>query len=106
MNRDDSNAQEGYTYKSQWLVNAQLIWDKAINLVANAQNNTLKGNLSDNLIYGKEGVDTYLVDNALAECAVAKSKHGTLISCPSTGNDELLNIEAIRFTDQTLDLTQ
>ncbi|EGA69767.1 hypothetical protein VISI1226_10034 [Vibrio sinaloensis DSM 21326] len=106
MNRDDSNAQEGYTYKSQWLVNAQLIGDKAINLVANAQNNTLKGNISDNLIDGKEGVDTYLVDNALAECAVAKSKHGTLISCPSTGNDELLNIEAIRFTDQTLDLTQ
>lgn len=104
MNRDDAQANDGYTYKSQWLLNVEIIGTKAIDLAANDQDNEIKGNSANNTIDGKDGVDTYLIDNRYAECSLIKTKNNAIVDCPSSGKDTLINIEKISFSDQTITL--
>ncbi|WP_061034516.1 MULTISPECIES: hypothetical protein [Vibrio] len=96
---------EAYTYKSQWLTKVKIVGDQAINVIGNDQDNTFEGNNKDNSIYGEGGINTYIVPHKLAECIVIKAKNVT-IECPSTGTDELYDIQNIQFTDQTLDVTK
>ncbi|KIP76823.1 hypothetical protein SN10_04545 [Vibrio harveyi] len=96
---------EAYTYKSQWLTKVKIVGDQAINVIGNDQDNTFEGNNKDNSIYGEGGINTYIVPHKLAECIVIKAKNVT-VECPSTGSDELYDIQNIKFTDQTLDVTK
>ncbi|MET2897170.1 hypothetical protein ABXV22_02445 [Vibrio rotiferianus] len=96
---------EAYTYKSQWLTKVKIVGDDAINVIGNDQDNTFEGNSKDNSIYGEGGVNTYIVPHKLAECIVIKAKNVS-VECPSTGTDELYDIQNIQFTDQTLDVTK
>lgn len=96
---------EAYTYKSQWLTKVKIVGDQAINVIGNDQDNTFEGNNKDNSIYGEGGINTYIVPHKLAECIVIKAKNVT-VECPSTGTDELYDIQNIQFTDQTLDVTK
>lgn len=105
MNLVDAHALESYTSKSQWLVNAKIIGTDSIDLIANDQNNILEGNSANNTIDGKGGDDTYIVNNKFAECAILPLIASTTLICPSSGEDDLINIEAIKFTDQTYSLT-
>ncbi len=105
MNLDDAIAQEGYTSKSQWLVNAKIVGSDSIDLIANAQDNILEGNIANNTVDGKEGNDTYIVNNKLTECAIVPVVNATTVICPNSGEDSLINIEAIKFTDQTYSIT-
>ncbi|MGR5108373.1 hypothetical protein [Vibrio jasicida] len=102
-NKDD--LVEAYTYKSQWLTRVKIVGDQAINVIGNDQDNTFEGNNKDNSIYGEGGINTYIVPHKLAECIVIKAKNVT-VECPSTGSDELYDIQNIKFTDQTLDVTK
>ena len=103
MNRDDAIAGEEYTYKSQWLLNAQIIGNRAINLIANDRDNRLEGNKYNNTVDGKMGNDSYVVDAKYSECSqVQPSVSGYIVDCPSTGNDTLVNIENVIFKDRTL----
>ncbi|MFH0274757.1 hypothetical protein [Vibrio jasicida] len=102
-NKDD--LVEAYTYKSQWLTKVKIVGDQAINVIGNDQDNTFEGNNKDNSIYGEGGINTYIVPHKLAECIVIKAKNVT-VECPSTGSDELYDIQNIKFTDQTLDVTK
>ncbi|RTZ17618.1 hypothetical protein EJ063_02190 [Vibrio aquaticus] len=104
MNRDDAQSQDGYTYKSQWLLNVEIIGDKAIDLSANDEDNVIKGNSANNKIFGKGGIDTYLIDNKYAECTLTTTKYGAIVDCPSSGTDELVHIEKITFSDKTITL--
>ncbi len=96
---------EAYTYKSQWLTKVKIVGDDAMNVIGNDQDNTFEGNNKDNSIYGEGGVNTYIVPHKLAECIVIKAKNVS-VECPSTGTDELYDIQNIQFTDQTLDVTK
>ncbi|GAK22719.1 hypothetical protein JCM19052_3318 [Vibrio sp. JCM 19052] len=96
---------EAYTYKSQWLTKVKIVGDDAINVIGNDQDNTFEGNSKDNSIYGEGGVNTYIVPHKLAECIVIKAKNVS-VECPSTGTDELYDIQNIQFTDKTLDVTK
>lgn len=96
---------EAYTYKSQWLTKVKIVGDDAMNVIGNDQDNTFEGNSKDNSIYGEGGVNTYIVPHKLAECIVIKAKYVS-VECPSTGTDELYDIQNIQFTDQTLDVTK
>ncbi len=102
-NKDD--LVEAYTYKSQWLTRVKIVGDQAINVIGNDQDNTFEGNNKDNSIYGEGGINTYIVPHKLAECIVIKAKNVT-VECPSTGSDELYDIQNIKFTDKTLDVTK
>jgi uncharacterized protein YnzC (UPF0291/DUF896 family) len=104
MNRDDAQPTDGYTYKSQWLINVEIMGNKQINLIANDEDNVIKGNSADNQIFGKGGIDTYLVDHQYAECSVIKTKYGATITCPTTGTDELVYVEKVTFSDKTIAL--
>lgn len=105
MNLDDAVAGEEYTSKSQWLLNAKIIGNDTINLMANDQDNTLEGNQKDNVIDGKAGTDTYVVDADYADCTRVEAQvNSFIVECPSQGTDTLINMEKVTFKDRTLQI--
>ena len=68
----------------------------AFDLTGNALNNSLKGNIADNVIDGGAGIDTYSIGNATSG-VVASLLTGT--SSGGAGNDTILNIENLTGTN-------
>ncbi|MGF1718551.1 hypothetical protein L4D20_00735 [Vibrio kyushuensis] len=97
---------EPYTFKSRWLVNAKIVGDVAMNLTANDQDNTIEGNSQNNVVDGKDGVDTYIVSEDFSNCTILHQKYTDSVNCPSTGIDELMNFEKVKFNDQVISLTK
>lgn len=97
-----------YTHKSQYLVNLTLTGSNDSGITANDQDNRLKGNQGNNILDGREGVDTVVVDGNYAEYDLRQNEVGlTLISnTGNSGTDILKNIELIQFTDKTLGLAR
>ncbi|MCK6264436.1 hypothetical protein KP803_14235 [Vibrio sp. ZSDE26] len=106
MSKSTHPPMEPYTFKSRWLVNAKIIGDVAMNLTANDQDNTIEGNSQNNVVDGKDGVDTYIVSEDFSNCTIFHQKYSDSVNCPSTGIDELMNFEKIKFNDQVISLTK
>jgi hypothetical protein len=70
-------------------------------------NDILQGLGSNDLLDGGIGTDSVLVSNSISNCSVTKTATGyTLVDKTGLdGTDTLLNIEAIKFTDKTINLT-
>ncbi|MBW3694580.1 hypothetical protein EK599_02680 [Vibrio sp. T187] len=91
---------DAYTFKSQYYLNAKIIGDKPMSLIANNEDNILEGNNQPNLINGLDGTDTYIINNEKSECTITASPLFVVVSCPNTNDDILHNMEKIKFTDQ------
>ena len=104
MSPNETGPVEHYTYKSQWLLDVKVVGPQAIDVIANDQDNRIEGNASHNVIYGKGGKDTYIVDANLNQCLVIDTSKSDSVSCPTTGTDELYGFEQIQFNDQLLTL--
>lgn len=94
-------ANQPYTYKSQYLLYATLTGDNNSNLEGNDQNNHLSGNKGNNILNGLSGQDTALFPRAKSNYTLTKNNNGS-IQVIGDGNDTLINIEEIQFSDQKI----
>lgn len=99
-----ADADEKYTYKSQYLINAQIVGDAKISLEGNDQNNILEGNSQDNSIDGKDGEDTYVIDGKSSDYTISSDSSFTTVKGSNIGTDILTNIEYIHFNDKKVKL--
>lgn len=104
MSKVTGSAAQAYTFKSRWLINARIVGDEAINLIANDQNNRIEGNGQANKLDGKGGIDTYIVSDEHADCIISHQKNSVTVICPASGVDELFNFEKIQFQDRSINL--
>ncbi len=89
-----------YTYKSQYIINAQLTGSNNSNLIGNDKDNILIGNSGNNIIDGKDGVDIVQFSGSRDEYIIEKDKITDKLN--RDGVDQLINIEMLRFTDQDI----
>ena len=87
-----------YTHKSQYLVDVVLTGDNDVELVGNAANNVLRGNLGANRIDGAEGSDTVVYCNPAADYSITVGDDGVDVTGPD-GHDQLTGVELIHFAD-------
>ncbi|QUM81748.1 hypothetical protein HWV01_16370 [Moritella sp. 5] len=98
---DDAN--EKYTFKSQYFKNVKIVGNEALNILGNAQDNQIEGNSADNVIDGGQGNDTYKVSGVSGSYTTNTSSSGhTTISGSDIGSDKLINIENILFSDKNI----
>lgn len=78
-----------------------------LNLIGNSSDNTLRGSSGNDYINGGDGNDTLLVFASIEDYYVTKTITGYSISnrTLSDGVDNLFNIEAIKFSDKTINLS-
>lgn len=102
------DAQNPYTYKSQYLLNTRLTGNNNSNLAGNAQNNQLQGNAGDNVLDGAGGSDTaiFVGNRADYTISVADSSRDVVTVTDHIGGrdgtDTAQNIEFLQFADQTV----
>lgn len=95
---------EPYTHKSQYLINARLLGNKASNLFANDNDNILMGNEGNNIIDGKNGIDVVQFSGAFSEYEIKSEGDSLMVKDlkDRDGIDKLINIEILRFTDKDI----
>ena len=89
-----------YTYKSQYLINAQLTGNLDSNLVGNENGNILSGNSGTNTLDGKGGDDIALFKGEYAEYSVSVSGDNIIVQDSVDNRDgvvTLTSIEALQF---------
>ena len=76
-------------------------------LFGSSYNDTFVSSRGSDVIDGGAGKDTVTVSNSISNYSVTKTASGyTFIDKPGLdGTDTLLNIEAIKFSDKTINLT-
>ncbi len=96
---------EPYTFKSQYLQNARLTGDKNANLEGNDLDNILIGNKGKNIIDGKEGNDVVQFTGKSDEYTITKDGDKVIVkdSKDRDGENTLINIEVLRFTDKDVE---
>jgi hypothetical protein len=95
------DAAKPYTHKSRYLVNITLTGSNPVGIIANDQDNTLRGNGADNLLDGSSGEDTVVYCNPASDYTVTGEGAEYTVTGPD-GTDTLLNIERIHFSDGLL----
>ena len=99
-----------YTYKSQYLVNVALTGTQDTHLVGNSLANTLQGNSGNNRLDGGKGVDTVIFkgnhsDYTIFDLREIEGKYVIMDKISGRdGTDTLVNMEFIKFNDQTTEL--
>ena len=99
-----------YTYKSQYLVNVALTGTQDTHLVGNSLANTLQGNSGNNRLDGGKGMDTVIFkgnhsDYTIFDLREIEGKYVIMDKISGRdGTDTLVNIEFIKFSDQTTEL--
>ena len=95
---------EPYTYKSKYLLNTRLIGTKDTSLIGNKEDNILLGNTGNNIIDGKEGTDVVQFSGASTEYEITTDDGKTIVKDKKNrdGEDILVNIEILRFTDKDI----
>lgn len=91
-----------YTFKSQYLLNAQLTGAQDSNLTGNAQNNRLAGNAGNNILDGGEGDDLALFRGNIDEYRVTVEESQIVVQDNQPNRDgstTLHNIETMQFAD-------
>lgn len=102
------DANQSYTYKSQYLTHARLTGSNNSGLLGNALDNQLAGNSGANILDGAGGEDTVLLGGNYSEYSIQKNAHSVLIQDSINNRDgsiEIRNIEMIKFQDQTVTTT-
>ncbi len=101
MNLDKTQA---YTFKSQYLQNARLTGDKNSSLEGNALDNILLGNKGNNTLDGKDGEDVVQFSGKSIEYKISKQGDNIMVKDTKDrdGEDTLINIEILRFTDRDI----
>jgi len=101
-----------YTFKSQYLVNIILTGSKNTNILGNDQDNQLFGNDGNNIITGGKGNDiikggagddTAQFSGNYSEYKITKTDNKTVVLDTISGrdgNDELAEIEVLKFKDK------
>jgi hypothetical protein len=76
------------------------------NLIGTTDNNTLQGAAGNDTINGGGGIDTVVMSTKINNYSVNKTAAGYAIvhKYGSDGTDTLVNVEAIKFTDMTINL--
>ena len=92
------DSQADYTHRSQYFQHLSLSGDNSSDLYGNALDNTLRGNVGNNVLDGREGEDTVIYCEERSVYTVTATEDGTLISGPE-GDDSLRNVEWIHFAD-------
>ena len=95
------DASTPYTHKSQYMLHATLNGSNNSNLTGNDQDNELGGNSGNNTLDGLAGNDTAVFAKAMSAYIVTKNADGS-VTAEGDGTDTLVNIEQIRFSDQTV----
>lgn len=100
------DANEAYTHKSQYLINARLLGDKDSGLSGNGWNNFLIGNAGANSIDGKGGTDVVQYRGMSTDYIIRTVDGVTTVTSGSNPGDvdTLENIEILRFTDTDVQL--
>lgn len=105
-----------YTFKSQYLVNIILTGMNNTNILGNDQDNRLTGNDGNNVITGGKGndiikggagEDTAQFSGNYSEYEITKADNKTIVTDTVSGrdgNDELMDIEVLKFQDQEVKL--
>lgn len=99
------DANELYTHKSRYLLNARLLGTNDSGLVGNANNNTLQGNAGNNVLDGGEGEDTAQFEGVQSEYSI--TREGDTLTISDTligrdGNDTLRSIEFVQFDGERI----
>ena len=97
------DANERYTYKSQYLLNARLTGINDSNLTGNEQHNRLSGNAGTNIIDGAGGEDIAVFQGPFSEYTVTISGNNVQVVDSQPGRDgatTLVNVESMEFSDQ------
>jgi Ca2+-binding EF-hand superfamily protein len=95
-----------YTHKSRWYVDASLTGSRHSNLTGNDADNTLTGNAGDNLLHGGAGFDVAVFHGPRNEYTIERVEHGVSVQdshAARDGQDMLIDVEQIRFTDEIID---
>ena len=112
------NDSQGYTHKSQQLVNVELTGENDAAIVGNAHDNILSGNAGANRftggagndqIDGRGGDDTAVFSGSLADYEISEAGGALTVSDKQSdrdGTDTLTNVELFRFGDQEATLEQ
>ena len=99
--------------KGEFTISAGSVIENAIGglgadtLTGNVSNNQLRGNAGNDTLDGGAGTDTAIFSGNQANYTVSKTGTGYILvdKKGADGTDTLLNIEAIKFTDKTVNLT-
>jgi hypothetical protein len=77
------------------------------NITGTVNNDLLTGTVGNNSINGGAGIDTLVVTAGISNYSVTKTATGYALvdKNGSDGTDTLVNIEAIKFSDKTINLT-
>jgi subtilisin-like proprotein convertase family protein len=99
LNEDGSDANNS--------VSIQLLSSANPPLTGNELSETFKTSKGNDSINGGDGIDTVLVAAGLGNYSVTKTATGYVLfdNTGSDGTDTLVNIEAIKFSDKTINLT-
>lgn len=99
-----------YTCKSQYLIDATLTGVQSAHLVGNSLANTLQGNSGNNTLDGNKGIDAAIFQGKHADYTIfdLRKIEGRCVIMDKVsgrdGTDTLVNIEFIKFSDQTIEL--
>ncbi len=93
-----------YTHKSQYLRSVTLTGQLDADLLGNSADNTLRGNLGNNLLDGGEGQDAAVYCVPLDELLLEQQENGDWQVQGPEGTDTLRNVEWIRARDGELTL--
>ncbi len=97
------DANQRYTYKSQYLLNATLTGANNSNLTGNARANRLSGNAGDNILDGADGVDTAVFKGNFADYTVTLMGDEVSVVDSASNRDGMVtlrNIESMEFADR------
>jgi Ca2+-binding RTX toxin-like protein len=77
----------------------------SLNLVGNSASNYLRGSSGDDQIDGGAGSDYALFADKFAECIISPVGANFVVKTKSEGQDTVKNVEYLKFSDQTINLS-
>lgn len=103
------NEGQSYTYKSQYLINAQLTGNNNANLTGNAQNNRLGSNAGMNILDGGAGEDTAVFIGNFSEYRIDLVGSQVVVTDTAenrNGVTQVIDIETLEFADRLAFITE
>jgi len=98
-----------YTHASQYLLKVRLNGSQDANLIGNDHGNVFMGNRGNNIIDGKEGVDTVMFRGNYSDYSIETDEGEILVIDMSgriDGEDKLISVEYLVFRDKTISTGQ
>lgn len=92
-----------YTHRSQYFESLTLTGTNPSGLFGNALDNTLQGNVSNNVLNGRSGENTVVYCENASSYTVTGTRQDAFVNGPD-GADQLLNVEWIHFADGRVSL--